>query len=325
MRDVFEVATASASRARLLARTAGAPSLDKPGPESVGDHRDSSHHLLPATARSPPMSLSRLFSLPAALSAGRREMALGTLGVAVGLGCTEWIGFLALGGQEPWFILPMGASAVLLFCVPASPLAQPWPSLVGNLVSALIGVGCYRWLGETGTAVALAGCLAVGAMFLLRCLHPPGGAVALTAVLGGPMVHELGYAFALMPVLVNTLAMLVVAFLFNNLVGRRYPHLAPARAQAHGTADPLPSKRVGFRAEDLDAALASFGEVLDVDRDDLEEIMVRAQMNARRRTWGALRCADIMSRDVVSVGPQAPVGEAWALLAHHRIKALPVV
>jgi len=183
------------------------------------------------------MSLARLFSLPAALSAGRREMALGTLGVAVGLGCTEWIGFLALGGQEPWFILPMGASAVLLFCVPASPLAQPWPSLVGNLVSALIGVGCYRWLGETGTAVALAGCLAVGAMFLLRCLHPPGGAVALTAVLGGPMVHELGYAFALMPVLVNTLAMLVVAFLFNNLVGRRYPHLAPARARR--TARPI--------------------------------------------------------------------------------------
>ena len=100
MRDVVEVATASASRARLLARTAGAPSLDKPGPESVGDHRDSSHHLLPATARSPPMSLSRLFSLHAALSAGRREMALGTLGVAVGLGCTEWIGYLALGGAR---------------------------------------------------------------------------------------------------------------------------------------------------------------------------------------------------------------------------------
>jgi CBS domain-containing membrane protein len=271
------------------------------------------------------MSLSRLFSLPAALSAGRREMALGTLGVAVGLGCTEWIGYLALGGQVPWFIIPMGASAVLLFCVPASPLAQPWPSLAGNLVSALIGVGCYRWLGETGAAVALAGCLAVGAMFVLRCLHPPGGAVALTAVLGGPLVHELGYGFALMPVLANTLAMLVVAFLFNNLVGRRYPHLAPTRVQPHDTADPLPSKRVGFRAEDLDAALASFGEVLDVDRDDLEEIMVRAQMNARRRTWGALRCADIMSRDVVSVGPQAPVGEAWSLLAHHRIKALPVV
>ncbi|MBL8465906.1 MAG: HPP family protein [Thauera sp.] len=271
------------------------------------------------------MSLSRLFSLPAALSAGPRERVLGTLGVAVGLGCTEWIGYLALGGQLPWFIIPMGASAVLLFCVPASPLAQPWPSLAGNLVSALIGVGCYRWLGETGAAVALAGCLAVGAMFALRCLHPPGGAVALTAVLGGPLVHELGYGFALMPVLANTVAMLVIAFLFNNLVGRRYPHLAPTRPQPHDTVDPLPSKRVGFRAEDLDAALASFGEVLDVDRDDLEEIMVRAQMNARRRTWGALRCADIMSRDVVSVGPQASVDEAWALLAHHRIKALPVV
>ena len=62
-------------------------------------------------------------------------------------------------------------------------LAQPWPSLAGNTVSALIGVGCYQLLGETGMALALAGLLAIGAMFLLRCLHPPGGAVALTAVL----------------------------------------------------------------------------------------------------------------------------------------------
>jgi len=271
------------------------------------------------------MSLSKLFSLPAALSAGRREIALGTLGVAVGLGCTEWISRQVLGAVVPWFIIPMGASAVLLFCVPASPLAQPWPSIAGNLVSALVGVACYRWLGETGAALALAGCLAVGAMFLLRCLHPPGGAVALTAVLGGAPVHELGYAFALLPVTANTVAMLVLAFLFNNAVGRRYPHLVQARSQPHGTLDPVPSQRVGFIAADLDAALASFGEVLDVDRDDLEEIMVRAQMNARRRQWGAVRCADIMARDVVSVTPQTPVLKAWALLARHRIKALPVV
>lgn len=271
------------------------------------------------------MSLRKLFSLPAALSAGRREIALGTLGVAVGLGCTEWISREALGGVVPWFIIPMGASAVLLFCVPASPLAQPWPSIAGNLVSALVGVACYRWLGETGAALAVAGCLAVGAMFLLRCLHPPGCAVALTAVLGGAPVHELGYAFALIPVSANTVAMLVLAFLFNNAVGRRYPHLAQSRSQPHGTHDPVPSQRVGFSAADLDAALASFGEMLDVDRDDLEEIMVRAQMNARRRQWGTVRCADIMSRDVVSVTPQTPLLEAWALLARHRIKALPVV
>jgi len=91
---------------------------------------------------------------------------------------TEWISRLVLGQSLPLFVAPMGASAVLLFCLPASPLAQPWPSLAGNTVSALIGVGCYQLLGETGMALALAGLLAIGAMFLLRCLHPPGGALA---------------------------------------------------------------------------------------------------------------------------------------------------
>nr|HQV09298.1 CBS domain-containing protein [Thauera sp.] len=144
-------------------------------------------------------------------------------------------------------------------------------------------------------------------------------------VLGGAPVHELGYGFALVPVMANTAAMLLLAMLFNNAVGRRYPHQAQGRPHPHATRDPLPSARVGFRADDLDAALASFGEVLDIDREDLEEIMVRAQMHARRRHWGAVRCADIMSRDVVKVGPQATLGEAWALLERHRIKALPVV
>ena len=271
------------------------------------------------------MSFWPRFSLPAPLAAGPREIFLGTLGAGVGLLLTEWISRLVLGESLPWFVAPMGASAVLLFCVPASPLAQPWPSLAGNTVSALIGVGCYQLLGETGMALALAGLLAIGAMFLLRCLHPPGGAVALTAVLGGAPVHELGYGFALVPVMANTAAMLLLAMLFNNAVGRRYPHQAQGRPHPHATRDPLPSARVGFRADDLDAALASFGEVLDIDREDLEEIMVRAQMHARRRHWGAVRCADIMSRDVVKVGPQATLGEAWALLERHRIKALPVV
>lgn len=271
------------------------------------------------------MSFWPRFALPAQFAAAPREILLGTLGAGLGLLLTEWITRLILGDGQPWFVIPMGATAVLLFCVPASPLAQPWPCLAGNTLSALIGVGCYQLLGETGTALALAGLVAIGAMFLLRCLHPPGGAMALTAVLGGPPVHELGFAFALVPVMVNSAAMLMFAAVFNNLAGRRYPHQPQGRPHPHATRDPLPSARIGFRADDLDAALASFGEVLDIDREDLEEIMVRAQMHARRRHWGAVRCGDIMSRDVVKVGPQATVGEAWALLTRHRIKALPVV
>lgn len=271
------------------------------------------------------MSFWPRFSLPAPLAAGPRDILLGTLGAGLGLLLTEWINRFALGVSQPWFVIPMGATAVLLFCVPASPLAQPWPTLAGNTLSALIGVACYRLLGETGMALALAGLLAIGTMFVLRCLHPPGGAMALTAVLGGPAIHELGYGFALLPVMANSAAMLMFAALFNNLVGRRYPHHPQPRPHPHATRDPLPSTRVGFTADDLDAALASFGEVLDIDREDLEEIMVRAQMNARRRHWGAVRCGDIMSRDVVTVAPRATLAEAWALLTRHRIKALPVV
>lgn len=265
------------------------------------------------------------FSLPAPLAAGPREIVLGILGAALGLLLTEWAAHLVLGERAPWFAIPMGATAVLLFCVPASPLAQPWPAFAGNAVSALIGVACHQWLGDTGAAAALAGSLAIAAMFMLRCLHPPGGAMALTAVLGGPGVEALGYGFALVPVMANTAAMILLAALFNNAVGRRYPHHPQGRAHPHATRDVLPTERVGFTTADLDAALASFGELLDVDRDDLEEILVRAQMHARRRHWGTVRCADIMSRDVVSVDPQVALEEAWVLLERHRIGTLPVI
>ncbi|VEA74072.1 HPP family [Serratia rubidaea] len=90
-----------------------------------------------------------------------------------------------LGSVNLWFVAPMGASAVLLFAVPASPLAQPWSIVGGNLVAALIGVSCGKLIGDPGLACGVAACLAIGVMFKLRCLHPPSGAVALTAILGG--------------------------------------------------------------------------------------------------------------------------------------------
>ncbi len=265
----------------------------------------------------------RLFH-PAPLSMGRRDIWLGTLGVGLGLLFTEWLSRQALGTANPWFIAPMGASAVLLFSVPASPLAQPWALFGGNVVSALIGVACQQWLGGGGVSAALAGAAAVAAMFALRCLHPPGGAVALTAVLAGAPINALGYDFVLL-VAANSLFMLLLTLLFHNSMGRRYPHHAAAVSHPHGTRDPLPSHRTGYVREDLDAALASFGEVLDVDREDLEEIMIRAHLHAQRRAWGALRCADLMSRDVVCVGPADSLDEAWARLARHKVETLPVV
>ncbi len=260
---------------------------------------------------------------PAALPMGPRELWLGSLGIGLGLWLTGWRSRQALGEMDPWLIAPMGASAVLLFLLPASPLAQPWAILGGNLVSALIGVSCAQLLGHSVAVAALAGALAAAAMLALRCLHPPGGAVALTAVLGSPSVQLLGYGFAFWPVGINSAFMLLVALLFNNLSGHRYPHRGGAGGRARGTRDPAPSLR-GSLKEDLDLALASFGERLDIDREDLEEIVLRASLQAQNRRWGDMRCQDLMSRDVIRVGPQDSIDLAWSRLTRHHINALPV-
>ena len=131
---------------------------------------------------------------------------------------------------------------------------------------------------------------------------------------------------ALAQVGLNSMALVLMALLLNNLAGRRYPHRpSPAPTSTHHTSDPLPSQRVGVQAQDLDAALASFGELLDIERDDLEDIVSRANLQAQRRQWATVRCDDIMSRDVVTVSATCSVEEVWIRLSRHKVKALPVV
>jgi CBS domain-containing membrane protein len=220
----------------------------------------------------------------------------------------------------------MGASAVLIFCVPASPLAQPWAVVGGNLVSAAIGVACASLVDDQMLAAGLAGCLAIAAMFALRCLHPPSGAVALTAVLGGPAIHAAGYQFILMPVALNSVLLVATALFFNNATGRRYPHLQHAPHQTvHETNDIAPTARLGFTSEDLDAVLQRYNQVLDVSRDDLESIFLQTEMHAYRRRFGVITCADIMSKDVVTLEFATELDEAWRLMRHHHVHALPVL
>ena len=263
--------------------------------------------------------------VPAPVTVSRREMALGALGALLGLGCAAWLGQHMLAGLNPWFIAPMGASAVLLFAVPSSPLAQPWSIIGGNIVSALIGVTCARWVPDLALASALAGALAIAAMFPLRCLHPPSGAVALTAVLGGPAVHALGYAFVLWPVAIDSLLLLMAALLFNVSARRRYPHRPPAPAPAHLTRDAPPSARLGLTLADLHAAIEARGELIDVSEDDLQALFVQAEHRAWRRRFGNLRCGQIMSHDVVTVTPSTAAQDAWQRMIRHAVKALPVV
>ena len=263
--------------------------------------------------------------VPAPVNVSRKEILLGCLGALLGVFFAAWLSQHLLRAFNPWFIAPMGASAVLLFAVPASPLAQPWSIVGGNLVSALIGVTCAAHVDDLALAASLAAALAIGAMFALRCLHPPSGAVALTAVLGGPAISALGYRFVLWPVAVDSLLLLLAALVFNVSARRRYPHHAVIHANAHHTRDEPPGARVGLTANDISAALRARGELLDVSPDDLEELFVEAEHRAWRRRFGSLRCADVMSRDIVSVTPSTPAQDAWQLLIDHAIKAMPVV
>jgi len=130
----------------------------------------------------------------------------------------------------------MGASAVLLFAVPHGPLSQPWPVLGGHFVSALVGVACTKAIAQPMLAAPVAVGLAIGSMHYLRCIHPPGGATALSAVVGGEPVHQLGFHFVLTPVLWNAAVILLVALLFNYpFTWRRYP-LALARRDVSAAA-----------------------------------------------------------------------------------------
>lgn len=115
-----------------------------------------------------------------------------------------YISSLYVGAEEAVYIVPsMGASAVLLFAVPHSALGQLWNVIGGHLISAAIGVACAQWLPGGGIAAAASVGLAIGVMYYARCIHPPGGATALAAVIGGPNIHALGYEYILTPIAIT--------------------------------------------------------------------------------------------------------------------------
>lgn len=255
---------------------------------------------------------------PAPLAIDRAEALRTAAGAALGI-LFAAVASRMLAGTGPaaaWMIAPLGASAVLVFAMPASPLAQPWAVLAGNTVSALVGVACAILIPDVALAGGVAVAVAIGLMVGLRCLHPPGGAAALLMVLA----HTTQFRFALFPVLLNSLLLVAMGILYNSLTGRPYPRAQlpagePGLRPVHGRS---------FTEEDLDAALAHYNQVVDISRADLQVLLEHAELAAYQRKLGGLRCADAMSRDPVSVQFGTPLGEAWDLMRSRRVKALPV-
>ncbi|HEX8988601.1 MAG TPA: HPP family protein [Rhodocyclaceae bacterium] len=156
------------------------------------------------------------------------EIAWSWLGSFIGIGVLALIGQAYFDAHDlPLMIGSFGASAVLVYGAARSPLAQPRNLVGGHLLSAAVGVACWKllhqqpWLAE---AAAVATAIAV--MHATRTLHPPGGATALIAVIGSPQIHDLGFLYVLMPATLGPLILLAIGLLVNNVpASRRYPEI----------------------------------------------------------------------------------------------------
>lgn len=258
---------------------------------------------------------------PAPLTVDHRERWRAALGGFIGILFTgllcRWAeGTWLTGSALPWLVAPLGASAVLVFAVPGSPLAQPWSVVGGNTLSAVVGIGCANLIPDPALAGAVAVGLAIAVMFAGRCLHPPGGAMALLTSLG----HVTHFSFAAFPACIDSTMLVLAGMAYNQLTGKRYPH-AQHVAAAPAPGEPPPR----FSAQDLDAVLRRHNEVLDVSRDDLESLLRETEAQSYKRLLGDLRCEEVMSRDPATVQFGDSLQTAWSLMRERKVKALPVV
>ena len=140
------------------------------------------------------------------------------IGLIVVINIAKYLG--ELSGVDEWLMASLGASALLVFALPGSPMAQPWAVIAGNTISALIGVSMVNLVGEPLLAMPIAASLSILGMFILRCLHPPAAAVALIAVLG----HIAHFRYALFPVMIDSILLVISGAIYSNITGKSYPN-----------------------------------------------------------------------------------------------------
>lgn len=213
------------------------------------------------------------------------ERFVSALGGFLGILLITVITYYATDLNTAVIIVPsMGASAVLLFAVPHGKLSQPWALFGGHLISALIGVICFKLIGDTFLAASLAVGIAIVCMHLLNCIHPPGGATALAAVIGGPAIHELGFDYVLLPVFVNTLVIFVVAVGFNAFFPwRRYPANLVKKIEQPGYTEAGAIDISSITQADLDYAMKKIDLLIDITVDDLVKLYALASKHSQSK------------------------------------------
>lgn len=157
---------------------------------------------------------------------GIGEIIWAWLGSVIGIGICAYLSSKYFEPRDMTLLIgSFGASAVLLYGAIKSPFAQPRNLIGGHVISGLVGVASYQLFGYIPwVAAALGVSLAIVAMLVTKTVHPPGGATALIAIIGGEKIHKLGFLYAFVPAGLGALILLIVALVVNNLSkNRRYP------------------------------------------------------------------------------------------------------
>lgn len=199
-----------------------------------------------------------------------------TGGIAIGI-LAAALSYLSPSTYSLMMLGSMGASALLLFAVPHSPLAQPWNLLGGHLISALAGWSCLLFIHDPWLAAGTGVGAAILLMHLFNCLHPPGAATALILILGSTQFQNMGFKATMTIVTVNAVITLLLALVINNLLpGRQYPmrHVPPPAK---------PDSPISLEQQDLERALVQMGGVIDISEEDLAQIYELALRNAQDR------------------------------------------
>jgi CBS domain-containing membrane protein len=249
------------------------------------------------------------------------------IGALVGLGLTGL--FVLSPGVDLttglYLVAPLGATSVLLFAVPNSPLAQPWSAIVGNTVAALVGVAVCLLVDDPTLRIAVAVGLAIAATILARAVHPPAGAVAMTAAMSPDAVHHLGFWFGLAPIATGTVSLVLVAIAYAKFTGRRYPFRQFDDANQHGTHDADPSERLGLSETELSGILERYRQSFNLGVEDLARLIGAAELQAAAHHADVLAAADIMSRNLITVNADTELADVADLFRKHRFTSLPVV
>ncbi len=172
----------------------------------------------------------------------------------------------------------MAASALLLFAIPHSPLAQPWNLVGGHFISALAGWCSILCIHDPWLSAGVGVGAAIFLMHYLNCLHPPGAATTLLVVLNRVQFQTIGFPGLMDIVIINSICLLLLALIINNIIpGRKYP--------IRNIPQPLPKPGlfISLEQQDLELALEQMGSVIDVSDEDLAQIYQFAVNNAQAR------------------------------------------